>query len=350
MKYEKTLKKLCRQPKLTPDQIRDIFRKSEGVEVYAEPKDIGKPGFEIKTDEGLCFVTERNIDYYNKKFGRVTTLQEISLNLAIPFPLYIGQGTISEAINRIYKSSDPNREADNWLHEVFTIEIVAAYFLKYFSVSDSFKEYKAIIFEAIEAYYIGMDNIAIMSLIPVFEAGLRNIQNNILKSGFDNVSSKKFESGLKDIIIQWGRRRLENYIWHPGKYCDSDVEIDFLTHICPQCDVVNAFRLFFKGILYKPSSENTGGLNRHVIVHLLKNDFSNPANFARIFLALTHITFIESLQNSQIPFFWPGLDDKDKALGTYIRSISKLIGDPRRKLLKKMDFIQYDDGKNGQYE
>ena len=335
MKYEKTLRKICGVPKLTSEQIIAIFRKQENVDVSVESKDIGKPGFEIKTDEGVCFVTERPIDYYNRKWGRVTGIQEKMLNLSIPVPLYIGEGTIVADIYRINQSNNPSSEANSWLHEIFTIEIAIAYFHKYFSVSDSLKDYKTIIFEAIEAYYVGMDHIAIMSLIPVFEAGLRNIQNSSLCIGLNNVSAEKFEEGLRALTIQWGRRRLNNYIWHPGKTYNPSVEIDFLTHICPQSDVMNAFRIFFKDVLYKPSNGCTGGLNRHLIVHMLKNDFNNPANFARIFLALTHITFIESLQNQKIPFSWPGIDDKDRVLGTYIRSISKLFGEPRRNLLKQ---------------
>lgn len=217
------------------------------------------------------------------------------------------------------------------------------YFQRYFALSNSFKEYKTIIFEAIEAYYMGMDHVAIMSLIPVFEAGLRKIQNSVLGMSDQNVSSKEFERGLKELCLDWGRRRTQEYIWYPGKSYNADVEIDFLTHICPQSDVINAFRLFFSNVLYKNSKEGIVGLNRHVIVHMLKNDFSNPANFSRIFLAMTHITFIESLSNQDVPFFWPGYNDDSqvKALSVYIRQLSKSVGEPRRKLLNRAGISSY---------
>lgn len=343
MIYEKTLKKICRLPKVTEELIHSIFLKQESCTVQVVSKNIGKPGFEITTNEGTCFVTERTIDYYNKNMGRVTGLQQRMLGLAIPVPLYIGEGTISEEIHEINQSKTPLDDSDQWLHSNFSIEVALTYFQRYFALSNSFKEYKTIIFEAIEAYYMGMDHVAIMSLIPVFEAGLRKIQNSVLGMSDQNVSSKEFERGLKELCLDRGRRRTQEYIWYPGKSYNADVEIDFLTHICPQSDVINAFRLFFSNVLYKNSKEGIVGLNRHVIVHMLKNDFSNPANFSRIFLAMTHITFIESLSNQDVPFFWPGYNDDSqvKALSVYIRQLSKSVGEPRRKLLNRTGISSY---------
>ncbi|NAX46426.1 hypothetical protein CAG70_05365 [Photobacterium halotolerans] len=343
MKYEKTLKKISKLPKVTEELIVSIFEKDEDISVEVTSKDIGKPGFEIATDEGVCFVTERSIDYYNKKCGRVTSTQKRMLDLAIPVPLYIGEGQFTNDIFEINKKEKPKAASDEWLHSIFSIEVALTYFNRYFSVSESFKEYKTIIFEAIEAYYIGMDHIAILSLMPIFEAGLRNIQTSVLGTSPNNVSSKEFENGLRDLTLNWGRRRVDSYAWYPGKSYNTDVEIDFFTHICPQSDVINSFKLFFSEVLYKPSSDNTDGFNRHIIVHMLKNDFNNPANFVRIFLALTHIMFIESLNNKSVPFFWPGYNDNEevKGMSAYIRLMSERFGYPRRKLLNQLEITQY---------
>ncbi len=343
MKYAKTLRKLCSYPKLTKELIVAAFKKCEDKNVDVCAKTIEKPGFEVSTDAGLCFITERPISHYNEKWGRVTGAQERALSVSLPVPLHIiGEGELNKIIYEINGAAHPKNSADFWLNEFFAPEIAATYFNKFFSVSDSLKEYRLIVFEALEAYYLGMDHVAIMSLIPVFEAGLRNIQSSRLRSAPDNVSGEKFEQYLRDIIIQWGRRRLGAYVWHPGKDYNQTVEIDFLTHICPQSDVINAFRLYFKGILYKPSTGNTDGFNRHIIMHLLKNDFNNPANFARIFICLTHITFIESLENQNVPFFWRGIDHKDRMVAAYFTDISRALGDPRRPILRSMGIDGYE--------
>lgn len=218
MKYEKTLRKLSRNPKLTKEIIIATFKKHEEKSVEVLSKSIGKPGFEIATDTGLCFITERPISYYNERWGRVTSAQERALPLSFPVPLHIiGEGELNEAIFKMNSDSNPKDAADSWLNEFFAPEIAATYFNKFFSTSDSLKDYRLIVFEAIEAYYLGMDHVAIMSLIPVFEAGLRNIQNSRLSIEPNNISGDKFERHLREIIIKWGRRRLEAYIWHPRK-------------------------------------------------------------------------------------------------------------------------------------
>ncbi|MDQ0982534.1 hypothetical protein [Pseudomonas synxantha] len=343
MKYEKTLITLCRQPKLTLDLIVAAFNKHENKDVDVSAKNLDRPGFEIATDEGLCFVTERPISYYNEKWGRVTGTQELALPLSLPVPLHIVSE--SQFINELFamrNSKNPRDAADYWLNEYFAPEIAATYFNKYFSVSNSLSEYRTIVFEAIEAYYLGMDHIAIMSLIPVFEAGLRNIQDSKLSIKPNNVSTDVFERNLKDIIKKWGSRQLEAYAWYPGKDYNSAIEIDFLTHICPQSDVMNAFRIFFKDVLYKSSTGNNDGFNRHLIIHLLKNDFKNPANFVRIFICLTHIVFIESLENTNVPFSWPGIDAKDRRVAEYFIEISEKLGSPRRPILQSLGIDGYE--------
>lgn len=185
-------------------------------------------------------------------------------------------------------------------------------------------EYKTIILESIEAYYLGMDNIAVISLLPVFEGGLRNLQVLTLGINSKNVKADEFDKGLRNLLLSWGRNRMKKYSWHPGKNESNEKEIDFLTHAFPQADVINSFRIFFSEVLYKNSDSSTNSLNRHIILHLLKNDFNNPSNFIRMFLLLTHIVFIESLSNQSVPFFWCGYDnDKDvENICKYIETIS----------------------------
>lgn len=343
MKYEKTLRKLCRSPKLDVTQIESTFRKMSSVDVIVTPKNIGLAGFEIQTDEGLCFITERSIDYLNKNSGRATETQKKLLKFSIPIPRHIGKGLLIEHVDRISKSEDPNIEANLWLQESFGIDTAVVYFNKYFLKSDSFKEYKNIIFEAIEAYYIGLDHIAIMSLFPVFEAGLRNIQSKLVNGDLGNVSTESFDAGIKKMLISCGKELMPEYIWYPGKGYNKDVEIDFLTHVYPPCDVINAFRLFFKDVLYRPSNspDFSNGFNRHLVVHLLKNDFNESSNFVRLFLALTQITFIESLYNRDLPILFPDSDESDEYNINYLQTLKSIFFASRRSLLEEKDICIY---------
>jgi len=340
MDYTATLKKLYKSPKLSAALIVDAFERRERISVIVEEVDVGRPGFKIVSDRGTFLLLEHPIDYYNNNYGRLTLIQTRMLPYGIPVPLYLGQGDMSRSFHGAAVSEDPTTSVEKWLHDIFDMDLAAAYFLRFFSKSEALKDYRLIIFEAIESFYMGLDHVAIMSLIPVFEGGLRNLQNLILDEDKGNVAGDVFEKRLKAILKSWGGRRVSGYDWHPGMYGVDTVEVDFYTHICPQSDVINCFRLFFKNVLYKPTGSYDGGFNRHAIVHMLENNFNRPANFYRIFLALTHITFIESLTNKNVPVFWPGYNDESRRLGQYLRTITTIM-DGRRSFIQSFGVPGY---------
>jgi hypothetical protein len=51
--------------------------------------------------------------------------------------------------------------------------------------------------------------------------------------------------------------------------------------------------------------------------------------------------FIESLQNEKVPFFWPGIDQIDMELGSYLRKLTDAIFISRRKLLDSLTTCAY---------
>lgn len=148
-------------------------------------------------------MTEYKIDYYNKRHGTTLGLQKRMLDVSIPVFFYIGEGTLDKDIHEIISSEDSSIRSNQWLEEKFSPEIAATYLNKYFSKSTCLAEYKEIIFEAIAAYYLYMPHVAIMSLLPVFEAGLRNLQHKIVGADLANVSSEGFENGIKSILFHW---------------------------------------------------------------------------------------------------------------------------------------------------
>jgi hypothetical protein len=344
----KVLSCLCRKDILSAESVKSIVKKNTNIDVEVTIKSIGnKLGFDFTLRNERFFVTEYKIAYYNKKYGTTLKLQERMLKVSIPIFFYIGEGTLDNDIHAINNSENPIKSSNEWLTENFSPEIASTYLNKYFSKSSCLAEYKDIIFEAVEAYYLSMPHIAIMSLLPVFEAGLRNLQHKINGSDLSNVSSEKFEKGINSILLNWGEKVLSEYDHYPGKGYDGQVLSDFLVHINPQCDVISSFKLFFGEVLYKPSGEESSGFsfNRHMIIHLLKNDFNSPSNFIRLFLAITHITFIDGLYSEGLSIFWPGPDAEDQALGVYFRTLESKVGTPRKKLVTSLGFgsVHVDD-------
>lgn len=322
--YLKTLKHLSKQDKLTEEIIKQKFLREHNVHAEVEISDKCYGSYIIKTDNFKFLITERPVTYLNKKWLRVTSFQRKLLDLKIPLPLYLGQGDLMRDINKIHDEVIPLEASNKWLFEKFSVEVAVSYYMNYFLKSESLSPYKSILFEAIEAFYLGYDHIAIMALFPVFEGGLRNLQNKILGTNSEDVKAELFDKGLRKILIEWGRKECADFDWYPGKDVHQEVEIDFFTHLNKQCDVINATLMFFNQVLYlsseKINHQETQSFNRHIIIHLLKSNFDEPSNFIRIFLYLTHLTFIESLYNEDVPFFWNGTTKKDIEIANFIRT------------------------------
>ncbi|OCJ45432.1 hypothetical protein [Serratia sp. 14-2641] len=340
--YLPTLKRLSKQDKLTEDDILNKFNRHHSNEPVISRNELCHGSFTVKVDNFNFLLTERPISYLNRYRGRCSNIQTHANSFGIALPLYIGEGTFSSAIHKMENCKSPLESANKWLFENFSLEIAITYFNKYFIQSESFKKYKTIIFEAIEAFYLGYNHIAIMSLFPVFEGGLRNLFVKFADGDSTNTSADKFEKEIKNLILTWGKRQIENFDWYPGKCYDIETEIDFFTHLNPQCDVINSTRSFFKNVIYKPTGGiNEGSFNRHLTLHLLNKDFNEPSNFVRIFLALTHITFAESLLNNNVPFFWEGVDDYDQRIASFISKNADIIFAMRRKEIKKLGLNLY---------
>lgn len=342
LEYLPTLKRLSKLDKLTERDISQQFTKHHNKDVAISKIELCYGSFSVTINDLNFLLTERPISYLNKKWGRCTNIQKHANSLGIALPLYIGEGTLSSAIYKIKDSTTPLDNANKWLFENFSLEVAIAYFNKYFTKSESFKKYQTIIFEAIEAFYLGYDHISIMSLFPVFEGGLRSFFVRYADGDDTNTSADKFEKEIRRLIITWGSREIDGFDWHPGKGYDIETEIDFFTHINPQCDVINSTRSFFKNVIYKPTGGiNEGSFNRHLTLHLLNSDFNEPSNFVRIFLALTHITFAESLMNNNVPFFWQGIDDNDRRIASFISKSSDVFFTFRRNEIRRLGLNLY---------
>ncbi|MCE4056335.1 hypothetical protein [Pseudomonas sp. Au-Pse12] len=322
---KEALKSLYKQEFLSLEIIESMLR---GRDFEFKPFSFGEvDGFLVEGMGESAFLPARSVSYMNARRGRVTGCQERALTKKIPLPLFIGEGELVSKIHEISRSNDA--AADDWLVEIFTPAIASVYLLRYFEKSHALGPYLQIIYESLEAYFIELDHVAIMSLLPVIEGGLRNVQELTLGHSDANVKTAEFASRLGDMIVKHGENCAKSILIYPGSSGPSDVQINFFTHVNPQCDVMNAFRIFFKEVLYRPSNSASDGFNRHLILHLLKNDFASPANYVRVFLLLSHITFCERLNNSSIPMLWPGSDNDSIRVAKYFRELSEKVGQPR---------------------
>ena len=93
MKYDRTLRKLSRQNKLSAELIIAFFKKHEGVDVTINKKSIGQcQGYDVATNLGVVYLPKYPISRYNKKQFRVTNHQERMHDFSCLFPLNMGMG------------------------------------------------------------------------------------------------------------------------------------------------------------------------------------------------------------------------------------------------------------------
>jgi hypothetical protein len=289
-------------------------------------------GFLVELDGIKAFYPKRPVSYMNERWGRLVLSQKFALTQRVPIPLFMGEGDFNQQLHA-HKSAS-KEEVDRWLERLMGPELAATYLLRYFSQCAALRPYLQIIYEGLEAYYMGMDHVAVMSLVPVIEGGLRNVQHLVLGVEDNNVQSEVFYKRLCSMITKHGERLHPDISIYPGKSPDNAaVRIDFLSHANPQCDVMASFAMFFKDVLYKPSRDVavTDDLNRHLIVHMLNGNFASGGNYVRLFFLLGHIAFCERLQNSKIPMLWPGVDQDSFRLSKYFISLSTEIAERRAR-------------------
>lgn len=324
---EVLLKSFYKQEYVTEEKLLAMFSR-RGTEVTVQAYNFGNvAGFLIQSCGQQAFIPVRNVAYMNRMRGRLTHTQQQVIGRKIPLPLFIGQGALSSALHEL--GGLPEISTNVWLEDIFTPSIASVYVLQYFEKSNALRPYLQIIYESIEAYFMGLEHVAIMGLLPVIEGGLRNVQQSSLGHTDLNVSGEEFSKRLGEMIVRHGEKQASGVTIYPGSSGNRDVQIDFFTHVNPQCDVINTFRIFFKEVLYKPSNDSSHGFNRHLILHLLKNDFASPANYVRVFLLLSHIAFCEWLTNAEIPMTWPGSNSKSERLARYFLELEDKVGIPR---------------------
>ncbi|BCK15813.1 TPA: hypothetical protein RSW70_000033 [Vibrio cholerae] len=266
-------------------------------------------GFDVQfNNEKYLFPNSRISKKYNKT-GTTLKLQKKASLFIIPLPLSnfkvpaIGRGAFRELLKGFASSDDGMFQANEWLVSLFEEEDAARFYTQQVCRSTFLTDYKEIILEAIIAYFSGYKSIPTMSLFPVFEGALRELQIQFAEGEEGNVSKDKFIKQFKKL----SEKRIKKVTTHYTK-----TPLDFLSDGCEKmmfaslfdihCDVIAAIKEFFEEVLYKKSTDCDQGFNRHLVMHMLKNDFNEKANFVRMIIVISYIVYLEDVENNITPF------------------------------------------------
>ena len=269
-------------------------------------------GFDVQfNNEKYLFPKSRISNQYHQT-GTTLKLQQKASQFIIPLPLSnfkdpsIGRGAFRQLLNGFASSDDGMFQANKWLVSLFDEEDAARFYTQEVCRSKFLTDYKDIILEAMVAYFSGYKSISTMSLFPVFEGALRKLQIQFVEGEEGNVSKDKFVIQFKKLSDKRVKKVTANYTKTPLDFLSDGCEkMMFASLFDIHCDVIAAIKYFFENVLYKSSTDCDQGFNRHLVMHMLKNDFNEKANFVRMIIIISYIVYLEDVENNITPF-----DDK----------------------------------------
>ncbi|MGF1864122.1 hypothetical protein L4D15_02430 [Enterovibrio norvegicus] len=188
-KIEKALSKAVKSDR-TYEEVTNIVSKIEPSASYLKGSLVRLAGLFI-------FVGDEKLFYFEKaeKRGSLTKLQKKLNEKCCPPPFYmVGEGFFTE---KFYAAKN-DKEFDELIYSIFQPLSMATIFNQMIFSSNILSKYRSIIFETMEAYWLGMDYISTDSLVVVLEASLRDLIGEI--SG--ERPSLKFKSRIRSLAIK----------------------------------------------------------------------------------------------------------------------------------------------------
>lgn len=223
-------------------------------------------------------------------------------------PPYIPMGLLSEACQLIQQKGAMVTQDDleNILASFYPGHFLAAMVANFYPRAPAITEYKAIIGEAVEAHFFGLNRVAVGGLIPVVEGAGRQlaISHGITPGSDTGKVLKALASHCKQDSIQ-------RNIGHQGEIIS----------------MMDGFTDFVRNHLYIDSKRYSlsDKTNRHGIAHghYTDSDYGRPLNFYKIITAINFLTFIASF-HAHMSFLGPSYTDGSAKLAGYYVELENL--------------------------
>jgi hypothetical protein len=219
-------------------------------------------------------------------------------------PSYVTMGYIQTVARELKNAEKPDIE--KYLKNIYSSESLAAMVTERYPEVPYIKDYKAIISEAIEAHFLGLDHVATTGLIPVIEGvGMELVELWGIDKTFLNKNKKKCNKGIRTLYTDLATK-CKAYV--------IERDLGMVSEIVP---ALEAFEYFLNNDFYVQSDKykHEDKTNRHGILHgaFKDNDFGKPLNFYKTIGAIEFLCFIISLREP-ISFFAPSQTKKSQEL------------------------------------
>lgn len=251
----------------------------------------------------------------------VSRIQERLCKFETPIPIYSQLGELNRLSVEAIKSVDGYNIIRKWISATSKLEqfnLLSIIYYQYLNTDSFYSKYSEIIYESLVVYSLGYERAAFISLVPLIEAGVRNIGENESET-----KSERLKRSIKQSIFKVGRERLQEYNHYSHKDSSTEEELNFICKKYRDLDYINSFRLFFENVFYEHTDHFEGNFNRHKVVHFLDDEISD-CSYIKAMMILCQVSSLnEIINNKGWNFFGDCNDNRISKLSNYLLDISE---------------------------
>jgi hypothetical protein len=311
-------RKCLRQNKLkcTTEEIQNFLDNTRSMLIVSDhtiTSFIDFKGLKIQGEDCVGFFPKESAASFYRPSG-INFIREQCLKADFVLPPFMKMGFLSDFAQSIATTTNIEHVAEDYFPRMFNLESLSALYVEMYAKNSDFEIYRDQIKEAIEAYCLGINKVAVTALLPCIEGIIRTLGLKIGLRCSEHVSLHHFVDILEKIQKSVINKVFTGFSWVPNDY--RKVALHDCTN--EQVQIIESLIYFLKNALYKNTTEYQGStnLNRHGVLHGLIADFSSHVNFFRLITVLNALYICSLLTGSSGSFFHPPSTDSSRALET----------------------------------
>lgn len=309
------LGKPCHELQLFLDKSGSVLTINEHTVSSFKPIE----GYSVQTDACRAFFPKQTVAEL-KASSHLDYIREQFLKVDFVTPPFMQNQFLGEFAKAIETGSDLEKVAEEFAPRMYNIEGLSALSVDIYRKNSDFAKYSSQIDEAIEAFCLGLNRVAITSLMPCIEGIIRDIGIKIGISCEEHVNVKQFINILKKIQ----QRIITDLVFYEFDWVPSDFKsISLHDGFNEQIQMVESLKYFLNNCLYQHTASYQGNtnLNRNGVVHGFITNFSSPVNFYRLITVLNILYVCSVLTGNNGSLFHPPTSDASKLLEKRLTSI-----------------------------
>lgn len=209
-------------------------------------------GYAIQADACRAFFPKQTVAEL-KTNSYLNYIREQCLKVDFVTPPFMKNQLLSKFAQAIEIGSDLEKVAKEFALRMYDLEGISALSVEIYRKNSDFTKYSSQIDESIEAFYLGLNRVAITSLMPFIEGIIRNIGIKIGISCEEHVNVNQFVKILEKIQ----QRIIKNTVFYDFDWIPSDFKsISLHDRFNEQIQMVESLKYFLNNGLFTLTPHN----------------------------------------------------------------------------------------------